>query len=321
MIDSSTDDVPPSNEAIDRAIAASARQADMTEGRPYVVLDEAGRVVHRSAKSRSQLVDRRLEADEMITHQRLVAAAASFTNLMAAHPHVGELIQLGGPPLTRMECFLFRTWIHRAEAIPDAALSSLVVDLLRNRIPPVAGTDHRTWLAIDRDLLARFSVAARGNDDDLVRLWTSVMIWGYVTDNRGPSKIGTALSVGKAELVKRLRNSLNRIDTPNLLNAHRGCGRLGVSYLPQIGEPFFTKWFWAAGLGNPGLPEMPLTFDSRVRARLTKLGGPWIPVGRIAPEKRYVDYCELLTAVAGHLQPTFPGLNPEQIEYALYCMG
>jgi len=36
------------------------------------------------------------------------------------------------------------------------------------------------------------------------------------------------------------------------------------------------------------------------------------------PEQRYVDYCELLTTVAAHLQPTFPGLSPEQIEYGLY---
>ena len=256
----------------------------------------------------------------MITPQRLALATASFTNQLAATPSVGALIQLGGPPLTRMECFLFRMWITRAWDIPDLVLRDLVVDLLTTKIQPVPGSDPLAWDYIDRDLLAGFSVAARTSDDDLVRLWMSVMVWGYVTDNRGPSKIGQALALGYDELVGRLRLSLARIDTPDLFAAHRGSDAKGRSKLPQIGEPFFTKWFWAAGIGNPALPAVPLTFDSRVKASLTKLGAPWCPPGRMSGAARYVDYCELLTAVAAALQPTFPGLGAEQIEYALYCL-
>ena len=221
--------------------------------------------------------------------------------------------------MSRMECFLLRSWLPMARRISDPDLRKLVIDLLENRIPAVDGSDCRTWLYVDRDQIAGLSGLARSSDDDLIRLWLSVMIWGYVTDHRGPSRVAEALAVGGSEMIERLRTSLDRIDSGELGDAYRGSQRMGVSRLPRVGRSFFTKWFWAVGVGAQSLPTTLLTLDDKVVATLKRLGGPWW-AGRCSEDVRYVDYCALVTEVSQVLKFDGNNLCPEQIEYGLYLL-
>ncbi len=245
--------------------------------------------------------------------KQAAAASATFGRLLATQTWLGPVIQQHGPPLRRLECVLGRRWRGVATAISDPALSNAAVDLIDRRCPPVKGADHRTWLGIDRPFLKKLSAGARTSDQDLVQLWLATMMWGYATDNRGPSRVGKAMNQSWATFVRKLRLSLERIDNRQFVDAYRGSQSQGLSYLPGIADSFFTKWFWTVSLGNPRLPLTLLIFDGRVAGSAT--GKTWALQGKNVAE-RYVYLCELVELVA-----TAQGLSSEQVEYGLYCAG
>ncbi|MHB1582792.1 MAG: 8-oxoguanine DNA glycosylase OGG fold protein [Acidimicrobiales bacterium] len=251
---------------------------------------------------------------------RIADAAAGFQAMLQANPWLGGVIQVGGPPLTRLGCFIGRPWREMASGLSDTQLEAAVRATV-DRCPNVPGADVDSWRYIDRGLLLGLSRSARSCDDDLVQLWVATMIWGSIRDNGGPSKVAAALGSNYADVVTRLRKTLDLLDAGNLVDAYSYCMYKGGSYLPKIGDSYFTKWLWAGGLGaHPTLSPTPLILDDRARAAALSCGPSWAPIGS-NDAKRWVDYCELGQAVAADLTPTLGALDAEKIEYALYCVG
>ena len=141
------------------------------------------------------------------------------------------------------------------------------------------------------------------------------MIWGHARDNRGPGKVGVAITTYNA-LVTTLRTSMALLDLGKLAGAYASCTYLQAGYLAGFGESFFTKWLWSAGLAA-GQRPLPLVFDDRVRAALRTIGPTWALAGGNAGQ-RYEDYCTLADHVATDLAEGPLGhTNAGNVEYAL----
>jgi hypothetical protein len=123
--------------------------------------------------------------------------------------------------------------------------------------------------------------------------------------------------------IVRTLTSPNRDDVLNLtadraavadaVGAHRAWT------LPGLGEPFFTKWLWAASLRNLTGQRL-LVLDSRVRRSLRNLG--WdsrdAPGGK-SPADHYAAYVEAASRWAEMLStPPLP-VFPEDVECALFA--
>lgn len=256
-------------------------------------------------------------------NSRVTAASAAMVAALTnpSTKWIRQVAQIGGPDLTRMNCFIGRPWLSEADKLGDPRLTALVYGLVNNLCPAVPGSDPNSWLYVDRDLLKTLSAAARAatpdRDDRLVQLWLATMIWGHPRDNRGPAKVAGALGT-YAAVVTTLRHSMRLLDGGNLAGAFATCSYGGQSYLPRFGESFFTKWLWSAGLAS-GQDPLPLVFDDRVRAAMASIG-QWSLVGRNASQ-RYVDYCTLADGVATNLTRRYGPVSAEKVEYALYCLA
>jgi len=145
--------------------------------------------------------------------------------------------------------------------------------------------------------------------DSLVRLFVATMLWGSGTSN-GRAPRYTAAALKDERLV------------PSLLETRQMIldGSPGEAYVSfhcdGVGPAFFTKWFWAVGLGQ-NLEPTPLILDARVWASLGALG--WDSreaAGSRRWRQRYVAYLDAMQKWSGS---DLPGIETaEQLEQVLF---
>ncbi len=239
-------------------------------------------------------------------------AANALDNEIAKRPRLMAALAEPGR-LRRLEPFSRSAWA--GNQLPSQVAAEC--DLLMSLLPEVPGTERFSWLSVDRQVLQRLSISAcSGQSSDLLRLWLAVMIWGYnAIDSRGPSRVRAA--AGAASLLPCLAATQAALSAapPNFTAAWVAARTPPV---PEFGSSYFTKWFWALGLGSAGDSDRALIFDGRVAASIKKLGQPWTLVGR-NNAVRYASYVALANAVAK--RSTYCCSDPERAEYALYWMG
>ena len=217
--------------------------------------------------------------------QEFSAASASLSATLNAN--AGRLIrvaQIGGPALSRLDCFVAKPWRKMADALADPQASAATVfDLLDNRCPVVPGSDYDAWYYVDRAFLQTLAPTDEARslpnpDDRLIQLWFATMIWGHARDNRGPGKVGAAITTFKrpGDHPAHLHGPARPRQAGRGLTA--ACTYLQAGYLAGFGESFFTKWLWSAGLAA-GQRPLPLVFDDRVRAALRTIGPTWALAG------------------------------------------
>lgn len=221
--------------------------------------------------------------------------------------------------LSRLSPFLARRWVEMAGQLPDARVGELVVDVAIS-MPEVHGSDPSSWRYISRRELKSLGARAKTDAEDRIRLWVATMIWGHSLDNRGPRKVASSLgSRSLTQLATSLTSSWNSVAADRLVEAHQACEGDASGSLATVGQSFFTKWLWAAGLSLSIDTIHPLILDGNIlRVRRGQPG--WTLHGE-NPAQRWVYYCSLASEVAHHLRRRYPGIDSEKVEYALYCLA
>lgn len=251
----------------------------------------------------------------MIASQRCGNAVKALQAMLTKKPWLCQIAQINGPPLTRMTCVARRPWSTMIYALPNGKIKQTAECLIDGVLVDISGSDYHSWFAIDKELLTTLSCNARSDDEALLQLWLSTMIWGNARTNNAPDKIAYILSSCSSFdlLTERLTSGLLAVDNDNLESAYGSCYR-GCGQIPGIGPSFFTKWLWALSLGTGKLTVQPCIKDFRVDSARKQLGSHWLLQSR-GSAQRYIEYCELLQAVAavmGH------GWSAEKLEYLLY---
>lgn len=214
-----------------------------------------------------------------------------------------ELLTADGrrPDLVRAHEFRPETWRRWIGTFPAA---STVIE-------KHATADAAAGGRLSRADLASLSSAVDETDDESFRqLFVATMIWGSGTSNgRGPRY--TAAALDDERLVSSLMASRRMIFDGDPARAYS-------SFLSRgVGPPFFTKWFWAAGLDRD-LDPAPLILDARVWAALGTLG--WDSreaAGTNRWGKRYVVY---LKAMGQWVAAGLPGVDTvEQLEQVMFA--
>jgi hypothetical protein len=199
--------------------------------------------------------------------------------------------------------------------IAESALSDLT------RLAPWSGS--RDWRVIDRAILQDQARAVRADpsDDNLIRLWVAVRVWGGLS-RFGPRHVRDGLE--DPALIDQLRTSASAILAPpvDLSELCRGFTVAGT------GLSYASKWFWAVSLAHHDADSTtgaegwvrPLILDRRVRETLSLVaehgGAAWTdPVDATG----YRDYVELLhdtvPLVGAQGQPI---VDAERIEWLLF---
>ncbi len=235
--------------------------------------------------------------------------------MLTKKPWLCQIAQINGPPLTRMACVARRPWSTMIYDLRKGKIKQTAECLIDGVLVDIPGSDYHSWFAIDKKLLTTLSCNARSDDKALLQLWLSTMIWGNARTNNAPEKIAGILSRYSSfnQFSKRLTSGLLEVDNDDLEGAYVSCYR-GCGQIPGIGPSFFTKWLWALSLGTGKLTVQPCIKDFRVDSARKQLGSDWLLQSR-GSAKRYIEYCELLQAVAaamGH------GWSAEKLEYLLY---
>lgn len=163
---------------------------------------------------------------------------------------------------------------------------------------------------ITREQLDQLSRACdSGGQDDLVRLFVATMLWGSGTSNgRGPRYTAAALEEGSGLMpsLARTREMVLGGDPGEAYVSFRSKG---------IGPAFYTKWFWAVGLGRD-LSPTPLILDARVWASLGALG--W-DSRKSAGSRRWKDrYPAYLAAMEGWASNLADVNDAEHLEQTLF---
>jgi hypothetical protein len=199
-----------------------------------------------------------------------------------------------------------RTIARRPVAIGIERVTVALRLLAEPRIQ-LSSFDHGRDLAIARaDLVALSQIAV--STHEWIPLWISVMIWGSGTSNgRGP--MNTARGLADGRLDDLLEKSAGFVHDGQLDKAWSA-----IQPLTGSGEPFFSKWLWAASLAKPSVTPG-LILDSRVRATLRRLGNP-VSYGPIA----YREYADILVQWSDALaRRDYRNLTSEKIEYLLFA--
>ena len=123
--------------------------------------------------------------------------------------------------------------------------------------PDLAFLSQKYPGAITRGDLADLSRTAHAQRDTTTarRLFLGAMLWGYGTVGYGPYR--TADMLGATNAADVLRSTLECIRRGAIRQAHEQFD------LPRCGSPFFTKYFYFAGLGCD-ISVLPLILDSLV---------------------------------------------------------
>lgn len=159
------------------------------------------------------------------------------------------------------------------------------------------------------DLLQLSTQADSNDQESLIRLFTATMIWGSGTSNgRGPRYTQAALDD------PRLVPSL--IDTRQMIHESDPAAAYKRFRSEGVGSAFFTKWFWAVGLGK-NLHPTPLILDARVWASLGILG--WNSREAAGSRRWALRYVAYLEAMDRWAASGLPGVTtPEQLEQRLF---
>lgn len=108
-----------------------------------------------------------------------------------------------------------------------------------------------------------------GTPTGRLRLFVGALVWGLGRSN-GRMLPGLARALESHELRPALTASLKHVRAGHPAEAYEAWSG---AQIPGLGEPFFTKWLYAAGLqGVPDRALRPLVADSRVWASLHQLG-------------------------------------------------
>jgi|GEM_PF-1628972 hypothetical protein len=166
-------------------------------------------------------------------------------------------------------------------------------------------------VTIERQDLVTLAGAIDTDDPVALRgLFAATMMWGSGPWNgRGPRY--TAQALADHRLADTLRDTRYSVLHNEPEDAY---ARFKVN---GIGPSFFTKWFWAAGLGSR-LEVKPLVLDERVWASLSALG--WNSVvaagGSRLRKRRYRAYLDTCALWAADKPKLFGG--PEDVENVLF---
>ena len=170
-------------------------------------------------------------------------------------------------------------------------------------------------------------VQASSNADSAegrIGLFVLVMMWGSGTTNgRGPRYLADALADDPLDTM--LDESAQHIREESPQEAYR-CFRLH-----GVGPSFFTKWFWAVGLGAPSLSDSesggesaerlaartPLILDNRVKKSANALGWTFRATGSRWPD-RYFQYLVATQHWARTLSSEAPTITAEHVEWLLF---
>ena len=149
---------------------------------------------------------------------------------------------------------------------------------------------------------------------DFLKIFIASIIWGYGTDNRGPSRLSEMLEEKKSiEIINKVWEVLKN----NGLEA----AYKGLKKIPKLGTSFLTKYLYFLGKGLKITPY-PLIFDARVAKGLCKLNSQDSELNslfQVQPKNNfdsYMSYCELINEKAKEIK-----VEADKIEYFLFKMG
>ena len=171
---------------------------------------------------------------------------------------------------------------------------------------------------VSRESLATLATLA-SNDLGRKRVLLATLIWGRGRKNQRLLP-GHVAALSNPALGKALRQSARLIESGRPGDAYVAWQ---VAHIGGLGEAFFTKWFFAAGLrGVPSTSLTPLTLDARVWLALGRLG--WS--SERASGFKYsrtpaAGYCAYLAAASRWATALSTAANPvsaEQVELLLF---
>lgn len=197
----------------------------------------------------------------------------------------------------------WRRWLTAPPAGSGAALAHATVDDLLRRLPH----EH-----LDRSDIRRLALEQPRPGGNRL-LFIASMMWG-----RGKSN------------GRMLPHMMNAIRSPQFEDTLAATSQLIIDgepeaayrawNLPGVREPFFTKWFWAAGHAAEALRGRPLVLDTRVWNTLSALGWNSIQAaGSRKRAKRYMAYLLTVQAWSDELSQPRAAVRPEDIEFALFA--
>lgn len=203
------------------------------------------------------------------------------------------------PDRERTVVFRPATWRPRFEG------NSAALSVLRDLSPDEVANRGQ----VRRADIAQLSRAVDATDpDSVIRLFVATMMWGSGTTNgRGPRY--TAAALDDPRLIPSL------VDTRQLVLD----GEPGEAYVRfrsrGVGPAFFTKWFWASGIGHSLAP--PLILDARVWASLGALG--WDSRQAAGSTKWSDRYAAYLDCMERWASSSLPGIETaEDLEQVLF---
>lgn len=167
--------------------------------------------------------------------------------------------------------------------------------------------------AIARSHLADFARQAIAQPVAARQLFVATMVWGFGSVGYGPFR--TRRMLASLEGTRLLESTVELVATGRIEQAYR------LFQVDRCGPAFFTKFFYAIGLGA-GVRPLPLILDSRVadalRAILPQVGDN--PSHYVRGERAvqrypagYVRFVGLLNGWASEL-----GCRPDAIEHFLF---
>lgn len=142
------------------------------------------------------------------------------------------------------------------------------------------------------------------------------MVWGNIGTYQGGSK--RFESVFNANNKNKINNVVNKVQNGYIDKAYCSLCKGGENYIAGLGEAFFTKLLYFAGMTNVTLTPKPLIFDRNMKdiyKQLLSFIGASMPKGEL---NRYLDYCEkmeelrylLKLPTAGHVEALLFHLVP-----------
>lgn len=196
----------------------------------------------------------------------------------------------------------WRRWLTASSSHGGAGMADGDVDRLFQRFPGER---------VSRRDVQEVALGGSSAQDNRL-LFITAMVWG-----RGKSN---------ARMLPGVMRALDSTKCDETLAVTARCiadGNIEAAYrlwrLPGIREPFFTKWFWAAGYRSGG-PLRPLVLDGRVWSTLSALG--WNSIDAAASTrraKRYTAYVEAAHVWADHLSNGRSVVTAEDVEFTLFA--
>lgn len=196
----------------------------------------------------------------------------------------------------------WRRWLTAPAASGGAGIPPAAVDELLRRLPGEY---------LDRGDIRRLAVEQCSTEGNRV-LFIAAMVWGRGKSN-GRMLPHIMNAIRSAQFDDTLAVTSRQIIEGELEAAYRAWD------LPGVREPFFTKWFWAAGQRCQAAGGRPLVLDTRVWNTLSALGWDSIEAaGSRKRARRYLAYLRTVEWWSDQLSQPGAAVGPEDIEFALF---